>query len=104
MKLLPHDRYGQFCSANALVRSCILIIGGIGCGLFLDCMKPFGTTPDSCYRFISIWNEFFALGYLGFLYLLYRQWLVLGGLNAYVPPTNRFKPDRFLNASTSSPL
>lgn len=86
MKLLPQERYGQFCSANALIRSVGLMIGGLLCGLFLDAMKPFGSSPDQCYRFVPIWNFTWLLLSGLFYYLLYREWKRLGGLNAYEPP------------------
>jgi MFS family permease len=86
MRLLPKERYGQFCSANALIRSIALIAGGVGCGAFLDFARRFGTRPDDCYRFVSIWNAFFVLGSFSFFLLLYREWRRLGGLSSYVPP------------------
>ncbi len=55
MKLLP-GQYGQFCSANALIRSIGLMVGGLACGMFLDAVKIFGATPDQCYRFVPVWN------------------------------------------------
>lgn len=86
MRLLPQERYGQFCSANALIRSLLLIVGGVACGLFLDFMKRFGSGPNDCYRFVSVWNFTFHLGSLFFLFLLYREWQRLGGLKSYQPP------------------
>jgi MFS family permease len=86
MRLLPKERYGQFCSANALIRSIALIFGGIGCGAFLDYTVRFGKTPDACYRFVPVWNAGFQLISLFFLLLLHREWLRLGGLCSYEPP------------------
>jgi MFS family permease len=86
MKLLPQERYGQFCSANALVRSFGLIGGGVACGVFLDAMKGFHPNPDYCYRFVSIWWLVFGLGSFTLYWLLYREWKRLGGLRHYVPP------------------
>ena len=86
MKLLPKDRYGQFCSANAMIRSVALIIGGIACGAFLDLMQKWDPTPDSCYRFGSVWNLFFNAGCAFFLFLLYREWKRMGGMSGYQPP------------------
>ena len=86
MKLLPQERYGQFCSANALIRSIGLMVGGLLCGFFLDAVKPFGTEPDQCYRFVPVWNLTW-IGISGFFYyLLHREWLRLGGLHHYQPP------------------
>ena len=86
MKLLPRERYGQFCSANALIRSIGLMLGGILCGFFLDAVKPLGTTPDQCYRFVPAWNLGWLLLSGLFYFLLHREWLRLGGLQAYQPP------------------
>ena len=87
MKLLPQERYGQFCSANAMVRSVACIFGGVACGYFLDYTKRFGTDPNLCYRFVAIWNFAAYAGYFFFSYLLYLEWKRLGGLKSYVPPS-----------------
>lgn len=86
MRLLPHERYGQFCSANALVRSVGLMVGGLACGFFLDLMKGFDPNPDLCYRFVPAWNGFWLIGASIFYYLLFREWKKLGGAQNYVPP------------------
>lgn len=86
MTLFPQSRYGQFCSANALVRSLALIIGGVACGVFLDVVRQLHPIAEYCYRFLPVWNFFFqALAFL-MLFLLYRQWKKLGGKNGFVPP------------------
>ena len=87
MRLLPQERYGQFSSANALIRSIALIFGGFACGAFFGYVQRFGTVPNSCYRFLPLWNMTFQAGYVFFMYLLYREWLKLGGLKGYVPPS-----------------
>ena len=79
MKLLPQDRYGQFCSANALVRSCALMIGGIACGLFLDFAQRFHPLLEQCYRFVPVWNLFWLIISSVLYYLLYREWKRRGG-------------------------
>jgi len=86
MKLLPQERYGQFCSANAMVRGLAMAIGGVGCGLFLDHMKIFNPNPDYCYRFVGLWNLAGLFGYFFFLNMVHREWKKLGGLTNYVPP------------------
>jgi MFS family permease len=87
MRLLPQDRYGQFCSANALVRAVALIIGGTLVGFFLDFMKRLAPDhPELCYRFVPLWNFVFQSGYIFFYYLVYREWQRLGGLKSFVPP------------------
>jgi MFS family permease len=87
MKLLPQERYGQFCSANALIRSVTLVGAGLGCGYYLDYMKRFSPNPDDCYRFLPFWTLGSSSAYLFFIYLLYREWKRLGGLAGYVPPS-----------------
>jgi len=87
MRILPQDRYGQFCSANALIRSLALVIGGLACGVFLDYVKTFNPNPDLCFRFVPVWNGVFQFGYVLFYYLLYLEWNRLGGLANFVPPS-----------------
>ena len=86
MRLLPKERYGQFCSAGVIIRSCMFILGGTACGAFLDFSKRFGATPDDCYRYVYVWNLLFSGLTVLFLFLLYREWQRLGGMTAYDPP------------------
>ncbi len=46
MKLLPKDRYGQFCSANAMIRSLAMVFGTVLAGVYMDFM---GTIPAKDY-------------------------------------------------------
>ncbi len=39
MRLFPHERFGQFCAANAVCGALGMIVGGFLGGLFLDLMK-----------------------------------------------------------------
>jgi maltose/moltooligosaccharide transporter len=90
MRLFPQDRYGQYCSANAAVRSIAMIIGGFSVGYFLDSMKALDPIhPDLCYRFVPMWNFVFQSGYVFFYYLVYREWLRLGGMKGFVPPGSK---------------
>jgi MFS family permease len=86
MKLLPQDRYGQFCSANAMVRSVAIIASGVLCGAFMDGMARVYPAKDYCYRFLPLWSIFFHTASIVFLLLLYREWKRLGGLHGYRPP------------------
>jgi Na+/melibiose symporter-like transporter len=88
MTLFPKSRYGQFCSANALVRSVALIIGGLACGMFLDAVKTLNPNPDYCYRFLPVWNFFFQTCSAVLLFFLYREWKKLGGKDHFKPPIN----------------
>ncbi len=86
MRILPKERYGQFCSANALVRSLALIFGGVACGALLDAAKSLTPSPDDCYRFVPVWNFVFRCGQVFFYYLVYREWKKLGGTKSFQPP------------------
>lgn len=86
MKLLPQERYGQFSSANALLRSVVLVVGGSMCGPLLDFVKRFNPASDFCFRFVPVWNFLFYALSVFFLVLLYREWRRLGGEASYQPP------------------
>ena len=45
MMLFPRERYGQFCGAQALVRSAGTMVGGLVAGIFLGVVKLFYPTP-----------------------------------------------------------
>jgi Major Facilitator Superfamily. len=87
MKLFPADRYGQFCSANALIRSATLIVGGLACGFFLDLTRRLHPDPAYCFRFLPVWNLCFQGGAALFLLLVSREWNKLGGKDRFSPPT-----------------
>ncbi|MGB8355433.1 MAG: MFS transporter [Chthoniobacteraceae bacterium] len=103
MKLFPRERFGQFCSANALIRSISMAIGGVGCGVFLDSMKRFNPNPDYCYRFVSVWNTVAGCGYFFFLFLVYRWWKRLGGMASYQPPSPDL-PDEVIAIPETEPV
>lgn len=79
MVLLPKDRYGQFCSAQAMLNSIALVCGGALAGLFLDLL-------GNNYRYLFIWMMGCQLAGVGFLILVYRKWTALGGKDGYQPP------------------
>ena len=78
MRVFPMERYGQFCSANALVRSFATIFGGLAAGIFLDLMKKICHGSDYAYRFIPVWVIFWSAIALFFLWRLYKGWKALG--------------------------
>lgn len=86
MRILPKDRYGQFCSATAVVRSCGVMLGGLLLGGLLDRLKVAFPAQDYCYRFLPLWATFFFAASLVFLLLLQRAWRRRGGLHSYTPP------------------
>lgn len=75
--LFPKEKYGQFCSANAIVRSLLLIAGNYLGGLAIDF---FG------YRFIFIWDTIFTIIATLALIYVYIKWKQYGGAEHYQPP------------------
>lgn len=100
MRILPKSRYGQFCSANAMVRSFAIIIGGLLIGFALDWLAVVFPTKDYCYRFIPLWALVCIGASLYFLRRLYSEWLKRGGATSYHPPG--FEPKDEPDAETAS--
>ena len=86
MRTLPKSRYGQFSSANAMVRSLAVVFGGLILGFLLDRLAVVYDTKDYCYRFIPIWAILCMLGSLYFLRRLYATWEKMGGAKSFRPP------------------
>ena len=76
--LLPRERYGQFCSAQAIFAAFWLTVANWGGGRFID------MTGD--YRDIFLWDIFFTFGALIALIPVYRTWKRCGGRDHYVAP------------------
>lgn len=86
MRLFPKSRFGQFCSAQALLRSLATVGAGIGAGLFIDGVKWLCHGSDFAYRFNFVWMFIFtALAAVIILYA-YLYWYKLGGDANYHPP------------------
>jgi Na+/melibiose symporter-like transporter len=86
MRIFPKERFGQFCSAMALVRSVGIILGGLIAGSLIDVLKGIYHDSEYCYRFLPVWT--WACQILAFIsiLLLYQGWKKLGGVTHYVPP------------------
>lgn len=91
MRIFPQERFGQFCSANAMFFALMNILGGVLFGAFLDMLRAVTGKGDFCYRFLPVWGSFFAGLSLMAWILVYREWKKLGGDNSYHPPL----PDKF---------
>jgi MFS family permease len=76
--LLPKERWGQFCSAQAMFQAFILIIANYGGGLMIDWIGD--------YRFIFIWDAIFTSIALIAIIFVYVGWKKYGGQKAYVAP------------------
>lgn len=75
--LFPPDKYGQFCSANAMMNAGLLIFANFLGGVAID---KFG------YRFIFIWDTVFTIAATMSLIYVYIKWKQYGGAKNYVPP------------------
>ncbi len=87
MRLHPKSRFGQFCSAQALLRSCGVMLSGLLFGVIFDALKKFfPESPEFAYRFIFAWTAVcYALAAF-FAIWLYAQWRERGGDERFSPP------------------
>ena len=93
MLLFPKDRYGQFCGAQALVRSLGTMTGGAIAGLFLDFIKRgYETGSLVPYRYIYFWIGLFTCLAAGYNYRVYRTWKQRGAEAGYRPPDEHVTP------------
>ncbi len=88
MRIFPQSRFGQFCSAQALIRSAFAGVAGMGAGLFIDLFKWIFNGSDFAYRFIYLWLTIFAGISTFFLVLVYIQWNRMGGDKHFHPPAS----------------
>ena len=77
--LLPKERYGQMCSAQAMLRSVAMIFGGFAAGLLMDL--------TGSYRYFFVWTAACIAVSLIPLFLVYIGWKRYGGAENYVPPS-----------------
>ena len=86
MRLFPKSRFGQFCSAQALLRSITTVVAGVAAGLFVDGVKWLCHGSDFAYRFNFVWILVFYAISAGITLYAYRYWYKLGGDATYHPP------------------
>lgn len=86
MRIFPQSRFGQFCSAQAMVRSLCTCISGVLAGVFIDVIKWFCNGSDFAYRFSFLWSWFFTIVSAVFLVLVYIEWNKMGGDKHFHPP------------------
>ena len=76
MAVFPAERFGQFCSANAMTFAITLIFANVGGGIFIDW---FG------YQYIFVWDFIFTLAGAFAALMMMREWRKHGGRN-FTPP------------------
>ncbi|MEI6423642.1 MAG: MFS transporter, partial [Lentisphaerota bacterium] len=86
MRIFPQSRFGQFCSAQAMLRSIFSMISGILAGLFIDLVRNLCHGSDYAYRFIFLWITVFSAISAIFTIKVYREWYRLGGDRHFHPP------------------
>ncbi|MBE6369917.1 MAG: SLC45 family MFS transporter [Lentisphaerae bacterium] len=82
VRIYPSEKYGQFCSANAMIGSIVLIVANAGGGAFIDLGKKFGYG----YNLIFVWDFFFTIIATALLLMVYFKWKKYGGDKNYVAP------------------
>ncbi len=88
MRVFPQSRFGQFCSARALIQSLCVIVFSILAGLYIDVVRYFCHGSDFAYRWIFAWTTVCMLAYTGFSILVYVKWYQLGGDAHFHPPAS----------------
>ncbi len=86
MRIFPQSRFGQFCSAQAMLCSIFSVISGMLAGLFIDLVRNLCHGSDYAYRFIFVWITFFSGISAIFLIKVYIEWNRLGGDKHFHPP------------------
>ncbi len=94
MKLLPKERFGQFCSANEMVRSMVMIAVPICFGFLMDSLRHgrlgFAPMGDFVYRLFPIWWAMWLIPCIFCYSIVYREWKKRGGAEGYTPPSAGF--------------
>lgn len=85
ISLFPPEKYGQFSSANAMLRSGMAVVGGVTSGWFLDYMTHNGQMKFAL-RWMYIWSGFWHIVALACLVGVYIYWKRRGGDLGYTPP------------------
>lgn len=85
MRIFPQSRFGQFCSAQSMLRSVCTVIAGVLSGIFIDFCK-WVFPGDFAYRLIHLWGMAFTGAWAYFMVRVYLEWHRLGGDKHFHPP------------------
>jgi len=98
MRILPRERYGQFCSAAAIFRSVSGILAGLLIGVYLDVLTAhWGSRVAYC--LLPLWYLPGAALMLFFMVKLFRSWQRYGGDETYIAPV----PGTHMSSSCPEP-
>jgi maltose/moltooligosaccharide transporter len=86
MRTFPQSRFGQFCSARAMMCSTFTVISGILAGLFIDLVSNLCHGSNYAYRFIFLWITVFSVVSAIFTVKSYLEWHRNGGDKHFHPP------------------
>jgi len=86
MRILPKERFGQFCSAMSMLRSVGVILGGLIAGLVFDWLKLYYGGSNFAYRWVPAWFWIFQVLAFVCLFNVYRGWKHYGGMESYEAP------------------
>ncbi|MEI8078413.1 MAG: hypothetical protein WCH61_02140, partial [bacterium] len=78
MRTFPKSRFGQFCSAQALLRSVLDIAAGVLSGVFFDLMCQVSANANFGYRYGFVWNTVCSVMMAAIGVYVYLQWHRLG--------------------------
>ncbi len=77
INLFPKEQFGQFSSANSMVKAILMVSANALGGWFIDLLG---------YQYLFIWDLLFTLLSVLILHWIYFRWKKLGGDTAYRPP------------------
>ena len=86
MRIFPKSRFGQFCSAQSMLRSGMVLLFGLVFGAVVDFLKYNLELGNYAYRFNYVWNVFWFVLAITFYIFAYREYLKLGGFSRYRAP------------------
>ena len=84
--MYPSEKYGQFCSAAAMISSIVLIVANAGGGAFIDLGVKYGAKYGLGYNLIFVWDFIFTIIANSLLLVVYFKWKKYGGDKNYVAP------------------
>src|SRR5262249_20694156 len=77
MRLLPKEQYGQFCSANDMIRSGVMMFGSVLGGLYIGHFHQ--VHGNAGYAYFWLWaTAFDTLGLIS-LFVVNHYWRKIGG-------------------------